>query len=334
MGPAYPFARGCPESGVSLVELLVAMLLGILLSSAVVGAYLASKRQYFHTEQVARMQENGRYAQRLLSRELGMVGFYGGLHAVDTLLPAVVGGDCIAGNWALNNAPPLDYVNDFPGDTAPASALALVFTCLEHSAIQTDTDLLAIRRTAAEPAARQGVVAGNLGRSTAQKWYLRLAPGQYPKWQQQRPVDFFDAEKLDTSASYWQAIAKLFFIRNYSDSPGDGVPSLCMATLAGDFFTTRCLVEGVENLQLEFGIDSDFDGVANRYVGNPGAAEMGHAVAVRIHLLLRSIRPVVGKHNTRSYILGNRVVPAQDDAYLRRVYSRTVRLVNHHRPYA
>jgi type IV pilus assembly protein PilW len=63
------------EHGLSLVELLVSMLLGVFLSAVMVSAYLGAKRSYFHEEQVARMQEIGRYALRLLFQGAGNGGF-------------------------------------------------------------------------------------------------------------------------------------------------------------------------------------------------------------------------------------------------------------------
>ena len=91
----------------------------------------------------------------------------------------------------------------------------------------------------------------------------------------------------------------------------------------------RCLVEGVENLQVEFGVDTDEDGVPNRYIAAPTAAQLQHAVAVKIHLLLRSIGTLPGHRDDKTYRLGVKALPATHDAYLRRVLSSTVLLRNH-----
>jgi type IV pilus assembly protein PilW len=139
---------------------------------------------------------------------------------------------------------------------------------------------------------------------------------------------------MSQSPSYWEAISRIFFIRNYSeaDDPGDDIPSLCMETLAGDGMTLRCLVEGIENMQLEFGIDTDADGVPNQYKSDPSGDEMQQAVAVKVHLLLRSISGIAGYQNKKSYTLGRRVLAARNDAYLRRVLSSTVLLRNRIEP--
>jgi type IV pilus assembly protein PilW len=319
-----PFA-----SGVTLVELLVSMLLGLLLVAGMVSAYLSASRQYAYEEQMARMQENGRYAMRLLSREFAMAGFYGGIPASVGITAASVGTDCSAGDWALDARNPLDLVNDYAGQSPPVSQQLTAFSCLEHSAIVENTDLVAIKRTAAEASLLRGVPAATLTSSTVEAWYLRVVSGVAPAWDKQRPIDLRDPGRALPSLSYWEAISRIIFIRRYSEDGGDGIPSLCMETLAGDAFTVRCLVEGVENLQLEFGIDTDDDGVPNRYLAAPAAAQMQHAVAVKVHLLLRSVGTLPGHRDDKTYRLGAKTLPATHDAYLRRVLSSTVLLRNH-----
>ena len=53
-------------------------------------------------------------------------------------------------------------------------------------------------------------------------------------------------------------------------------------------------MEGVEDLQFEFGIDTDADGVPNQYKSAPTGAEMKHAVMAKIHILLRSVSMIPG----------------------------------------
>lgn len=315
--------------GRTLVELLVSLALGVLLSAGMVSAYLGAKRNLFYEDQIARMQENGRYAMRLLSRELAMSGFYGGLPAGTRALPVPVSADCSAGNWALDSSQPMDLVNDYAGQSPPMSVHLVTLTCLDHSAIAPETDLLALKRTAADASLDHGVPAANMSASTVERWYLRADSDNRPEWVKLRAADLYDPGNTLPSLSYWEAVSKVFFVRAYANDKDDGIPSLCMETLAGAAMTSRCLVEGVENLQLEFGIDADDDGVPNQYTAAPTATEMQQTVAVRIHLLLRSISKLTGHHDDKSYHLGQKVLAARGDAYLRRVLSATVLLRNH-----
>jgi type IV pilus assembly protein PilW len=318
--------------GLTLVELLISLLLGLLLSGGMVSAYLAAKRNYYYEEQMARMQENGRYAMRLISRELVMAGFYGGMPPSAGFTAASVGTDCSDWDWTLDGVNTLDLVNDYTGQSPPVSLHLTEFTCLDPTAIALNTDLIAIKRTAAEASLLRGVPAQTLTSSTIEGWYLRLISGSEPEWEKLRPLDLSDASKALPSLSYWEAITRVIYIRTYSNQVSDDIPSLCMETLAGDEMTSRCLVEGVENLQLEFGIDIDADGVPNQYTSAPTEAEMKSAVAAKIHVLLRSISKISGHRDDKTYRLGQKVLPATHDAYQRRVLSSTVVLRNHIAP--
>lgn len=316
-------------SGLALVELLVSLVLGLLLSGGMVSAYLGAKRNLYYEDQMARMQENGRYAMRLLSRELAMVGFRGTLPASVRAAPVPVDTDCSEMDWALDSTHPMDLVNDYAGSEPPVSLHLAPLTCLDHTAIALDTDLIVLKRTAAGASLDDGVPAENLSASTVEGWYLRVVASNRPDWVKLRPVDLYDPGNAQAATSYWEAISRVIFIRVYANDRGDDIPSLCMESLAGSEMTSRCLVEGVENLQLEFGIDADEDGVPNQYTATPSAMQMQHAVAVRIHLLLRSLGKLTGHHDDKSYHLGQKALAPKGDAYLRRVLSSTVLLRNH-----
>ena len=61
--------------GLSLVELLLALALGVVLSFGAMNLLLYSKRSFFEAQELARLQENGRHALRYLSHELTMAGY-------------------------------------------------------------------------------------------------------------------------------------------------------------------------------------------------------------------------------------------------------------------
>jgi type IV pilus assembly protein PilW len=318
------------DRGFSLVELLVSLLLGLILSAGVVSAYLGAKRNLYYEEQMARMQENGRYAMRLLSRELGMAGFFAGAHASDTIAAAAVGVDCSDRRWVLDSENPLELVNDYAGQSVPVSLHATPLTCLDSAAIVLDTDLIAVKRTAGEASLYKGVPVAGLTTSTIESWYLRRVSGKRPEWEKLSSIDLLDRTRAVPSLGYWEAISRIIFVRKFSDSgiEGDDIPTLCMETLAGNAMTSRCLVEGVENMQLEFGIDTDADGIPNQYKSAPDAQEMARAVTAKVYLLLRSINQVSGHTDDKAYALGQKILKPRNDSYLRRVVSTTVLLRN------
>ena len=177
---------------------------------------------------------------------------------------------------------------------------------------------------------RDGLLAPDVSSYSARRWYLQVSPDRPPEWRKLAFPDLAGIAVSDDRVSLWEAVARIFYIRNYSD-PGDredGLPVLCMEELAKDAMLTRCLVEGVENMQLELGIDTDGDSVANRYVSPAEVRDYVGAVSTRVSLLLRSVYPVAGLRDTRIYRLGPSRVSAPGDGHLRRVFSTTVELRN------
>lgn len=73
--PQFGYRLPWRQSGVGIVELLVATAIGSVLLVGAGQLYLASDRAYRYQESLSRLQENGRMALQLLSRELRMVGY-------------------------------------------------------------------------------------------------------------------------------------------------------------------------------------------------------------------------------------------------------------------
>ena len=61
--------------GFSLIELMIAVTVGLLLTIVVSQVFLGSRRTYSTTDDVARMQENMRYAHDVMSRVVRMAGY-------------------------------------------------------------------------------------------------------------------------------------------------------------------------------------------------------------------------------------------------------------------
>jgi len=65
------------QRGLSLIELMVAMTLGLLVAGAMVLLFANSKETYILNENLARLQENGRFAMHLISRDLRWADYRG-----------------------------------------------------------------------------------------------------------------------------------------------------------------------------------------------------------------------------------------------------------------
>lgn len=65
------------QKGVSLIELMVALVIGALLVLGLVQVFSASKTSYLLAQGLSRTQENGRFAMEYLQRDLRLAGHFG-----------------------------------------------------------------------------------------------------------------------------------------------------------------------------------------------------------------------------------------------------------------
>lgn len=314
--PRFP-APG--QRGFSLIELMVALLLGLLLMSGIIAVYLESKRGFTQDEAIARVQENGRYALRLLAREITMAGFLGGVTETD----AITSGDSGCLGWLLDPDEVIETYNKADG-----SAPAKLGNCVAATDVAADTDILAIRRASDRPLIDDGDWEPGFAALTATQYYLNT----FNDGLGTSRVDLGSA--LNTAAltspgslaDVWNYYGRIYYI-----GTENGVPSLCVRSAQETGQT--CLVSGVESLQVELGVDTDGNGVPDEFVSDrvadeAGAVDPDTVLALRIHLLVRSPERVRGSPaDSRTWTLGDQTLTTNAsaaDQYYRRLFTTTV----------
>ncbi|MGB5146970.1 MAG: prepilin-type N-terminal cleavage/methylation domain-containing protein, partial [Porticoccaceae bacterium] len=130
------------QGGFSLVELMIALLLGLLLMSGIIAVYLEGKNNFVQDEAISRVQENGRFALRLLSREIAMGGFYGGATEPAAITSPTAGDACTT--WLLNPGQVIETYNKAGTGTGENAAFGTCFG--SPSGVVADTDVIAVRR--------------------------------------------------------------------------------------------------------------------------------------------------------------------------------------------
>jgi Tfp pilus assembly protein PilW len=305
---------------------MISILLGIILSIGIVTVYIESKNNYQAEDEIARIQENGRYTLSLLKRELTLAGFFAGKLNTDEMTPSAVGTDCATGNWVLDTSDSIELIDSFESPSF-ATVNGTTLNCMTASDIEAGTDIVVVKRTAGDFTLKNGAWNDGLTAADTTQWYLKVEGyGDSLSW----VYGGFDSADVgtDTEVDYWEYHTNIFYVQNYSVTAGDNIPSLCAERLSGNAITKQCLVEGIEDMQIEFGIDTDADGVANWYKAAPTSAEIATAVTARIYLLVRSIGQVSGYTNDKTYTLGEKPPYTVNDGYLRRVFSTTVQMRN------
>lgn len=303
------------QSGFSLVELMIALLLGLLLMSGIIAVYLESKQSFVQDEAISRVQENGRFALRLLTREIAMGGFYAGVTEPGAI-SAPAGADACA-TWLLNPTQVIETYNNADGGVSAAFG-----TCT--LAAVAGTDVIAVRRASDKPVILHGDWQTGFTAFTAAQHYLHtessgLGPAEI------RLGSALNGATLTSGAStadVWNYFGRIYYI-----GTENGIPSLCTRTAQNTAQT--CPVSGVESLQLELGVDTSGDGIPDRFISGAvspvvGDVDVATVVSMRVNLLVRS--PELARSfaaESRNWVVGDETITTNDQ-YYRRVFSATV----------
>ena len=311
------------QSGMTLAELMIAMTLGLMITLGMAQLFVQSKVSFNQDELIARMQEDARFAVSEFGREIAMAGFYASLLdpsgiVVDaaTSLDTDCGPAGFAGQWMYDFSGPVAHA-----DNPTAADAAAAFSCIDSADFQPGTDILAIKRVEGGTTDAVDLDDGNI--------YLQTNGTVGYVFEQPMPAPPDLA--VPAPNAFWQYTPSIYYIRNYSVTAGDGVPALCRKVLTdvgGVHMVDECIAEGVEDMQLEFGVDTDGDGVANQYDPDPAAGMMTEIVAIRIFFLGRSIEDDQNYSNDKTYTLSNAPVFVPQDNFYRRVFTTTILLRN------
>lgn len=314
------------HGGFSLIELMIAMVLGIILTAGVVTLFVHSRQSFSQDENVARMQDEGRFALQEIARDVQMAGYVGEplLSVAISLDPTLAidedCGDPAQANWIYN------LTDEFTGennaltsvDNADGGMAAAAFSCIDAGEIVEGTDVVGVKRIAGNALAPANVEPGNV--------YLRSNNTLGFVYQDPPSVTPVPAPFND-----WEYRPRIYFIRNFSNTAGDGIPSLCRKVLVGGAtptMTTECIAQGIEDLQIEYGLDTNGDGSANRYLTDPTLAELQQAVSARVYLRARTLVEDQRYTDERTYAVSNAPDVTPADKFHRRVYSTTVTIHN------
>lgn len=312
------------QRGVTLVELMVAMLLAIITGAAIMAVFSNSRQSFKQDENTLRMQDDARHAMREIAYDLSMAGYFADLLMPSSVTPdgsLAVATDCgPAGvpDWVyqLRNPATGDNLSLTALDNATGGTVNANHSCITGGEVRDGSDAVAIKRVAggATAATAAGQVYLRTNGTVGLLYRSPLGPPAIPV-----PAPF----------SEWEYRPRIYYVRNYADAPGDGVPTLCRKTLdATASMTTECLAVGIENLQIEYGIDTSGNGDANVFLSAPTLAQLQAAVAVRIFLLARTSEPDIQYEDDKTYFVSNAPAYSPNDRFHRRVFSMTVGLKN------
>lgn len=317
------------DRGFTLVELMVSLVLGLILTGGVVALFIQSRQSFAIDENVARMQDHARFAMSELARDIRMASYVteplvpGGVLLDATTLPA--SGGCGPGtdDWAFRLTDADGDMDTVTGlDNASAGTAAGAFSCIVASDVWSRTvggatfnsDVIAIKRAGGAIVPDTSLEQG--------RYYIESNGTIALLFREPTAV------VVGGPADHWEYRPRIYYLRNYGNTVGDGIPTLCRKVLSGAAMVDECIAQGIEDLQFEYGIDPDEDGSANTYMAAPTPEQLQEVVSVRITLLARTAQADNAYQDDRTYAIGNSGAYAPNDRFHRRVYSETVTIHN------
>ena len=282
------------QHGVTLIEMMIAMVVSLVLVAGVGTVYFSSKRNYQTRDELSQMNESARSALETLRKHLEHAGYatpnklpIGTYFFVkdDPDLPSPVSEECGGGKKNLQD------VADFNGRAT-------------RDAFNANGDAISVRF---------------LGDNNL---FTDAAGGSLPN-----ECRVGNAANMNASLIY-----NAFHVDNDGTTRDNNNVFVPILYAVGSNVNNRQpIVNGVENIQFQYGIDTDNNGTAD-YFANATRTDDDDAwqrvVSIKVALLVRSLGNVLEANSVRTYNLLNEPVTTPADRYQRAVYTTTIQLRN------
>lgn len=357
-------------AGMSLVELMVSITIGVMLMTGLVAVFNSSGEARRELEKSGQLIENGRYAVSLLFEDLHHAGFYGHFYRLGDALAALPDPCEVAGTGNTDDleaatampiqgyaAADIDSLPDIDSTTTCETAL------LTDANLKLGSDIVIIRRAdtavftgAAEAkdiylqanSRAMNLLVGNASATVPAK-AANNATQTMEKYPDKGSQCSSDTDKCADTRKYR---VHVYFVAPCSFGTGannvcqdgdDEVPTLKRLELGSDGTSTLMeimpLVEGVEYMKVEYGIDTTptdvngatglaGDGVPDEYKDEPAVGEWPLVVSVRIYILARNVTGTVEYSDAKTYQLGAMSAGPFEDTFKRRLFHTEVRPMN------
>lgn len=336
------------QKGLSLIELMIAIVLGLLITGGMIQLFVSSKQTYRIQENLSRLQENGRFAMHFLTHDIRMAGHMG--CNASTRLAKNILNDTTSFNFNFNEAL-IGFNASGANNWSPTVPDEITLPLTDHDIItirgvlDTGVDIIG-----------QPLDATNCdGTLTSHTADLRLVNN----------TTFDDADDVGTIVLAGNCESMAIF--QISDIDGEDIshetggagPGNMTEDLGACFagkgrlykLSTRSyyirnnpqnnaalyrkdgikgaeeMVEGIVDMQILYGEDTDNDKTPNYYLpaGSAGL-KMDNVVSVRISLVASSLEDNLATEPVPYTIFGNTITPTDRRIY--RVFTSTIAIRN------
>ncbi len=354
------------QQGFSLVELMVAMGIGLFLSGAVLSVYLAQSRSYTSTTSQAAIQNAENAISALVTPVVRSTGFNGCSTMTQALSHLIGGGPAPLGTQGALASMIVGY--DAAGTAGSGSALTIAQAnaANEPSAgdwspslestltgkISTGSDVL-VMLGAAPNSSPVGVISIPSGSATMTLQNTTgLATGQFGIVSDCLKASIFQltsvtqgapgtishalgsgalANRADALAVNYPSGAQFVPLQQtaFFVAQGQGDQSVLMrAIYSAGVWDVQPLVPGVESMQVLYGLGTG--GIVNRYVAAGAVTDWSQIVAVRLGFLVQGQvgSGATGSTTSRQFSVLGTTITVPSDGRLRHVFEMTINMRN------
>ncbi|MDH5393239.1 MAG: PilW family protein [Gammaproteobacteria bacterium] len=318
--------------GFTLIELLISVVIGMFLIAGVFTVYINGRVVQDKTEIQTRLIDDARFAVDTIGYDLRHAGYWGesNLHQMikgatgtsSTSEPKTVGSDPMD---PITDAESPDcgvlwYTNLTVSFNASNNSNMFSATCISSGYVP-NTDVL-VTKLASPHRLPVAALADNVVYVYSNLFSGELFTGK-------TAPTFLDAAIVgDYQQGYIHRLRTRVYYIDANTEKNDGYPSLHRLDLdVGPKLSNVMLLPGVENLQIQYGIDSTNDGSVNTYV-DPAPGLHTNARSVQFWVMLRTKDPELLAGEEQTISMAGKPAEIFTDGFRRVVMSSVVKLRN------
>jgi type IV pilus assembly protein PilW len=325
----------CNQQGFSLVELMIAITIGFIVVGAVGYLYISASQSFRTTDNMSRMQENARLALETISRDVRMAGFVGCGNLQNATINTIANPPVVS----------LSAANGITGTDFSTSTANYVGTTITRPA----GDSISITG-----AFKGGVsITGNLAPSNANIQIngnpLGFAVGDVLMVSSCINADIFSPTSVSSGSGTvtmahgnstntgnrvgtYGSDGAVYKMDKYTyfigTNPANNRALYRTNTVTGTAVNTEELVENVWDMQIEYGMDTDGDGMVDVYASATGVTNWAQVQSARISLLMVSPdNNIVSPAQTYNFNHAS-VTSASTDKRMYQVWTSTIAIRN------
>ena len=327
-------SRLATSSGFTLVELMVSIALGLIVLAGLVTMFANTSVARGEIDKASRQIENGRYALHVLTDDIAHAGYFGPLSTAPTSTtipdPCLTASTTDGANGNGLGVPLQGYVGATADPTLPSGCLV---------GYKPNTAVLVVRRAGTSTTGGTAITANefNVQVSGCAGEVAYIVGTVLTDFTLHKNDNHCPLPLSATSgpADIWPLYVRIYYITTCSNqddctaSGADTVPTLRRVDVKPGGSVITPIVDGIENLQLQYGLDTTGDGSTDSYTNTPPTtvAAWGDVVAMRVYLLSRNNDATGGYVDTKTYAMGP-VSVAPGGAFKRHAYNEVVRINN------